>query len=138
MNIVCIEGSFSDWIASRLSRLNVRQDTNAYVVGVLDGMKHGENDLSGQSLVLAYYDAVFSHDFRQFQQIGDYILWGEIFVPQSFDEHELVMTLGRRSYRECWRLLRGQWYLYDELAERFPEISHEVRSAFVPFAKNHF
>lgn len=125
------ENSLVTYFGDRLEKLRVHEDTRSYILGVFNDMGRGIGDLSDESMVLRYYDAVLTGDFKKFQMIGDYVLWATAMVPQSIKEHQLVMSLGQKSYQTCWRLMRGQWTLYNELGERLPEISAEIKVLLV-------
>lgn len=112
----------------RLTHLDVRDDTRSYVLAILSDVRREGCDLSRQSLTLVYKDAIDRGDFIVFRKLGDYVLFAECFAPESLKERELAQTLGRRSYQTCWRLMRGQWECFDELADRLPEIGSVVRS----------
>lgn len=115
------------WFADRLQNLKCREDTRAYVAGVLSGFKTND-DMSRESIVLAFYDAKSKGDFVSFQKIGDWVLWSGVIAPAAIKDHrEVVESIGRMSYYTCHRIMRGQWNLYEELADNLPRISICVR-----------
>lgn len=125
------------WFADRLQGLQRRPETTAYIVGVLKarGNWSPEDDLSDRSIILTFAAAVQSGDFAQFQRLGDWILWADVVVPEHFaDSRELVDGIGRRAYYSCHRILRGQWRVYEELADELPTIVQQVRSKLATVA----
>ena len=117
----------SDLFIDMVSPLTVRDTTKAYVVGVfLDRVKN--QNIQDNSIVLAYAHACTTGRFEKFQELGDWILWTLTFTPEFHSGNQrIVMDLGRRSYETCWRLLRGEWDVFSELADEFPNIIDDVR-----------
>jgi hypothetical protein len=118
------------WFADALEDLKCRQDTRAYVVGALSKRWLDEDDLSDRSLVLTYASARNERSFVGLQRIGDWILYSESIHPLTRDDaqKELVVALGQCSYEACDRLLMHRWPLYEELAERLPEITSSIHT----------
>lgn len=122
------------WFMERLEGLSYRPETLAYVAGVMKTLGHPNvgDDLSGQSVVLAYRDAVLDGGFAAFQRIGDWVLWADVVLPRSIEpSKDVVHAIGQSSYRSCHRILRGQWALYEELADELPQLVVHVRSRLV-------
>jgi len=120
------------WFDNRLVELRskYRPETIAYVVGVLKAQAISKDglDLSNRSVVLEYADAVMTGDFVSFQRIGDWVLWVNIIMPTAFDgSQEAIESIGRHSYYSCHRILKGQWRLYEELADQLPTLALAVR-----------
>lgn len=115
------------WFASRLEPLKFGADTKAYVTGVLSRLQVNDM-LVHDSIVLAFDDARRTGGFAEFQRIGDWVLWVDALHPSFIAEHhEVVESIGRLSYYACHRLMRGQWPVYEELADQFPAIVRGVR-----------
>lgn len=123
--ILVTEQNLATWFATRLTDLDVRDDTRAYVTSVLAGICP-DRDMSRSSLTLAYFDALQLSSFATYQLLGDWVLWSEAFAPEALTERELVLSIGQLSYAACWRMTRGTWLLYDELSDRLPEIAGTV------------
>lgn len=114
-----------EWFARQLIDLRCGREARAYVVGVLAGRI---DDMSHESVVLAYRDAALTGDFATFQRIGDWTLWVSAFAPHPLKgQRDLVERFGRLSYYSCYRIMRGQWRLYEELADELPAIVYDVR-----------
>lgn len=123
------------WLSERLRTLRCGDDTRAYVVGVLQRFQRdaGSLDMSRESVVLAFHEARLRGDFAGFQRIGDWTLWVSSVQPtQDRAQREVIETFGRLSYYSCHRLMRGQWRLYEELADELPVIVYDVRCNLRP------
>lgn len=119
--------SLRSWAAEILERSGIRADVSAYVSGVLSERDLAELVCAG-SVVLAASEAV---TFEHHRRLADGVLAAEVAFPGWLSEPELCVTLARRSYEACWRILRGRWELYGELAERLPSVISVAERAFV-------
>ena len=116
------------WFADRLQGLRCSPEALAYVAGVLSRTRWDNADLSRQSVTLAFRDAALTGDFEGFQRLGDWVLFVDTVYPDHLRDHrELAESFGRRSYYSCHRILRGQWRLYEELADRLPALAAGAR-----------
>lgn len=119
------------WFSNRLTGLDCSSEACAYVVGVLKAQSRpNANDcLAGESITLAYAKARFTGDFAAHQRIGDWVLFANIIVPDSVKEDRiLIEAVGRLSYYACHRILREQWLVYKEIADRFPTLVVQARN----------
>jgi hypothetical protein len=122
------------WFAKQVQGLRFSPETLAYVVGVLKNLSRPRegDDMSKQSIVLAYRDASTKNDFAGFQRLGDWVLWVDVMTPELIDNNrQVVESYGRLSYLSCHRILRGQWHVYEELADELPLIAAKVRQKLV-------
>jgi hypothetical protein len=124
------------WFTEQLNGLQCSPETRAYVVSVLKAQGHpldgavfaGRNS----SVIIAYQEAVVKNDFAAYQRIGDWVLWVDAMCPDSLrGKHEVVENFGRLAYYSCHRILRGQWHIYEELADNLPVIARRVRSKLI-------
>ena len=119
-----------DWFAGQLTDLRCGNEARAYVVGVLSNRI---DDMSDESVVLAFQNASLTGNFAAFQKIGDWTLWVASFAPHPQKaQRELIERFGRLSYFACHRIMRGQWRLYEELADELPAIVYDVRCKIKP------
>jgi hypothetical protein len=72
-----------------------------------------------QSIVLAYIQAT---EFERRRRLADGVLASEIYFDGWLSEPTLCVDLARKCYLACWNTLRPHWPLYEELADRLPEI----------------
>lgn len=78
------------------------------------------------SIVLAYAEA---NDFDRRRRLADGVLAAEVAFVGWHEQPDLCVDLARRCYAACWRYLRPHWPLYEELADRLPEIIVAGRQA---------
>ena len=122
------------WFADRLHGMRRKPETVAYIAGVLKSLAKPRelDDLSKRSVVLEFASARETGDFATFQRIGDWVLWVNIVMPESLEgTREAVESVGRQSYYTCHRILRGQWRVYEELADDLPTIARSARHMLV-------
>jgi hypothetical protein len=122
------------WFADRLHGMRRKPETVAYVAGVLKSLAKPRelDDLSKRSVILEFASARETGDFATFQRIGDWVLWVNIVMPESLEgTREAVESVGRQSYYTCHRILRGQWHVYEELADDLPTIARSARHMLV-------
>jgi len=118
--------------ADKLKGLPHSQEAIAYVVGVLGKRKWGEDDMSDQSLVIAFQDALLKRDFVEFQRIGDWVLFVDTVMPAHLHGvRDFAENVARLSYYECFRLMGQQWRVYEELADELPALVARVRHRLV-------
>lgn len=122
----------SNWFDSITRNLKCSQNTRAYVTSVLTQYKSSIDDMSNQSIIVAYSEAKISGNFVDYQRIGDWVLWISSVYPSAISsDKEVVQTVGRLSYNACHRILRGNWPLYEELADNLIGISQDVNDKFL-------
>ena len=116
------------WFEKKLTNTGIQFDTLAYVVGVLSKFEI-QNDMSNESIVLAFHDAKFNKgDFSSFQKIGDWVLWANTFHPTYIKNNaDVTYSIGRLSYYACHRILQKKWPLYEELADQLPKIVNIIK-----------
>lgn len=76
--------------------------------------------------MLAYANAL---SFDQKRRLADGILVAEIAFTGWHTQSELCIDLARRCYASCWHTLQPHWPLYEELADKLPEIILAGRQA---------
>jgi hypothetical protein len=113
------------WFRKKLENLRARPDTTAYVAGVLIDRELGELVVCG-SVVLAFAEAT---EFDMRRRLADGVLAAEVAFVGWHQQPDLCVDLARQCYASCWRTLRPHWPLYEELADRLPEIIVAVRQA---------
>jgi len=124
------------WFVEQLQGLRCSPETRAYVANVLKTLSHPHEDavFAGRncSVIAAYQEAVVKNDFATYQRIGDWVLWVDAMCPDSLrGKQEVVENFGRLAYYSCHRILRGQWHIYEELADSLPSIATRIRQRFI-------
>ena len=122
--------SVNDFFDDALQDLSCDPKTRAYVVSIFTKFAKTPFDLPSQSITLTYFQAKQNQDFAIYQSLGDWIFFCRVEFPDhltSFASDDYCLTVGRLSYLSCYRLLKRQWLLYQELADRFIELENEAR-----------
>jgi hypothetical protein len=123
-----IQANLQAWFQTKLKNAKARPDTIAYVAGILTDHKLANLVVCG-SVVLAFSNAV---QFDEKRKLADGVLAAEIAFSGWHAQPELCIELARRSYASCWNILKPHWPLYEELADRLPEIVVNMRSIIQP------
>lgn len=99
----------------------------AYVTGVL-AKSNPTIVVPNRSVVLAFSAARQTGDFAQFQRLGDEVLFVGSVFPESIASHrEVTESVGSLSYYACYRIMRRQWLVYEELADQLPVVVRAVK-----------
>lgn len=118
----------SAWFETRLKHVNVEEDTRAYIVGLfLEMSVSSAGDMSNESIVLAYANAIETGDFCLFKRCADWILWAGVHVPTNFESFELASNIGMKSYASCDRIMMHKWPVFKQLSSQLPEIIGNTR-----------
>jgi hypothetical protein len=122
-----------DFFVSLANDLKCERETQTYIISILVQNKNAEHDLSKESLTLIYSDAFFNQDFGKFQNIGDYVFFINSIFPQYFQaaSEQYYIHLGQLSYYQCYKILQRKWKLYEEIADRLPELTEELRNKLI-------
>ena len=117
-----------EWFEERLENLQVLDETRAYMVGLFYDMHcGGDRDLSNESIVLVYAEAVQMGDFRRYQRCADWGLWVSVCAPESLEAPDVVTELSMSCYEACDRIMLRKWPAFNELATSFPVIVEDAR-----------
>lgn len=112
-----------------LESLPCEHATKAYIVSIYTKYRGVEHDLSKDSLTLLYAQAKEKQDFISFQDIGDWIFFANTITPNHLNNAspEYYHTLARVSYYSCYRLIRREWKLFEELSDNFVTLESEAK-----------
>lgn len=124
--IVTLDNYFEGFI--RESLFQYSEETQAYVSNVFSRSHKDLVAPLNRSIVLSYASARETGCFSSLQEIGDTVLFGAAFLSEGFSS-DVVMSIGQLSYVSCWRMLRGKWTLYEELADNLPAITEHIAKA---------
>lgn len=113
---------------------NYQKPTCAYVINVFKSAKKESGDYSKDSLTIVYSQAKFEQRFELFQNIADWILFMKSLYPASLRgaSEEYYNALAQDSYYRCYRLLNRQWLLFEELADKFPQLTKNLQVILLP------
>lgn len=121
--------SLNEFFDAALEDLTCDPKTRSYIVGVFT--KYGKTafDLPNESITLTFFQAKQRQDFATYQSLGDWVF----FTRAAFPEHlasasdDYYLTVGQISYWSCYRLIKRQWQLFEELADDFARLESEAR-----------
>lgn len=106
----------------------ISEPTLSYVIQVMSSYGLStENDLSKNSLVLAFLDAKTRFDFASFQRIGDWSLWALSILPKR-ENNDVIYDVGSMSYRMCHTIVK-KWDVYKHLSTNMHEITKTVNDS---------
>lgn len=108
------------------NKLKVQDTTKSYIVSTLINYK--SNYIIDIPICIKFSEATFNNDFKQFQEIADFILFAGSIYPAYFKNmnEEYFISLGQMSYLKCYKLINKQWKLYEELADKLPEVTRTI------------
>lgn len=123
-----LQETVADFFEKRLGDLHCQYDTRAYIVGILGKYQSAKFDLSKESLTLYFAEARQHHNFAKYQACGDWVFYCRVVMPEHLRHAspEYYDTMARLSYYACYRLLNRQWKSFEELADNFIPLEHEV------------
>jgi hypothetical protein len=118
--------SFFDEILQPLSCENA---TKAYIISIYTKYRRADHDLSKDSLTLLFAQAKEKQDFMSFQDIGDWIFFTNTIIPLHLKNasSDYYHTLGQISYYSCYKLIKKQWKLFEELSDNFIMLEKEAK-----------
>lgn len=102
-------------------------ETKEYIKSIL--IKYIKCDLKAfnDNYSLKYIDAITTHQFSLFQDLGDELLFINSIFPENIKtSREYYKDLGKMSYFKCYKLMNKKWPLYLELADKFDYISESI------------
>lgn len=121
-----------NFFSEKLNDFPYGDTVKAYIISICKQYLKPDNDFSKQSLTLLYIKACENGDFSQFQSIADWSFWLAVFQAPAFIEHKILYEgIARTSYDRCHRILRGQWPIFEQLADEFPQITKLTREKIV-------
>lgn len=120
--------NINDFFSEVLKDLKCQEDTRAYIVSIYSKYSHAVHDLSKDSVTLLFSQARQKQDFPTYQNIGDWIFFANTWAPRhmQFCSKDYYDTIGRLSYYSCYKLINKQWKLFEELADNFISLEHQV------------
>lgn len=116
-----------------LKKLKCESNTRAYIISTLSQFGKQSFDFSKDSLTIIYSKAKFSQDFGQFQNLADWLLMTRCVFPECLSgaSSEYYITLGQLSYYSCFRLIKKQWRLFEELADSFEHLTSQINHLYL-------
>jgi hypothetical protein len=124
-----LHGNITIFFEDLLNDLKCQQDTKAYIVSIYGKYKGAENDLSKYSITDVFSQARAKQDFLTYQNLADWIFFINTVAPQhlKFASKDYYDNVARASYYTCYRMINREWKLYEELADRFINLTGQVK-----------
>ena len=124
--------SLEEYLNNRVKNLNCREDTSAYIINTLCNYKNNVYDFQNKSLTLEFAKAKFESSFKIYNELADHILFMETVFKGSLNgaTTEYYYAIAQSSYFKCHILMNRSWILYEELADRLPELITQLQNEF--------
>lgn len=118
-------GNLADFFKKNLEQLKCDETTKAYIVGLLSRAPQGEFNLAGRSITVSFANAKENYDFFAFQRLADYLFFTNAIFGQYLEANNTQYNedIGRMSYYNCYRILKKQWIIYEDLADNFGNLT---------------
>jgi hypothetical protein len=119
--------------------INCNEVTRSYIVSIFVDIKISD-DFSTKSITLLYNQAIENYDFETFRKLGDWLFFAKSMYPKSLNSAspEYYNAIAQCSYYTCYRILHGQWLLYEELADEFPRLTADINRSLSRSSDNTF
>jgi hypothetical protein len=121
--------SLNAFFDTALAELSCDPKTRSYIVSIF--VKYGKTsfDLPNESITMTFFHAKQNQDFATFQSLGDWMFFCRVEFPEHLvsASDDFYLTVGQMSYLSCYKLLKRQWLLYQEMSDRFIELENETR-----------
>ena len=115
--------SLEDFFAEKVKNVPCEKETKAYLISTFTNFKQTTGDFSKDSVTLKYIQAQSEYNFELYQQIADWILFIKATFPKAQNaSDDYYNTIAQLSYYKCYKMLNGEWKLFEELADRFPVV----------------
>ncbi len=117
------------YFVEKVNNLSGRNDTKAYITSTLLKYKTATYDLSKEILILEYAKAKEKNDFSIYQNLADWILFVGSIHPNSLKEPSegYYYSIAQVSYYKCYTIVNKSWPLFEEMADRLPQITYYLR-----------
>jgi hypothetical protein len=121
-----LKESFDDFLDQWIDIESEYWETSAYIKATMKKYLRS-NDMLGKSVVLTWFEAKNERSFEKFQDIGDWVFFTSVYLPQSIPcDIDFYQSVGRSSYYRCYRFLNGTWPVYEELADKFHDFVEQL------------
>lgn len=119
----------NNYIENKINKLSYSIELQSYLIQIL---KKPSIDLHNTIIILEYAKAYNNYNFNKFQQIGDWILFSQSIYPNSLNggTFEYFTSIGQISYFQCYKILKKQWKIYEELSDLLPDIIIDLNKAW--------
>jgi len=128
--MIISHGNINGFFDELLDDLKCQKDTRSYIVGIFGKYRSTEFDFSKDSIGDLFCQARNKHDFSLYQNLGDWLFFSNSIAPQhlQFASKDYYDNIARLSYYSCYKLINGQWRLFEELADNLPNLEEQVKN----------
>lgn len=122
----------SSFFQERLSDIKCQRDTKSYIIGIFTKYRSSDQDFSQCNITCLFAQAREHHNFATYQNLADWLFFVNSLNPEHLKHasSDYYDTVAKLSYYSCYRLINRQWKLFEELADRFTELTQDVRLTF--------
>lgn len=104
----------------KLNQIEIEfEETKEYIKSIF--IKYLNFNLNGfnESYTLKYINA--NNKFDRYQDLADELLFMSSLFPESLNyaSKDYYKSIGKLSYYKCFKILNGQWPLFEELSDKF-------------------
>ncbi|MDP2683511.1 MAG: hypothetical protein Q8P20_00485 [bacterium] len=121
------ENNLYNFFNSRIKLARCDEKTKTYIISIFSDINHSKN-FSKESITLSYNNALEKYSFNEFKQIGDWLFFTKSIFPNSLSgaSAEYYNAIASSAYYKCHILMKRQWLLFEELADRFGYLTSAV------------
>ncbi len=114
--------TFDEFITERLDNIRYSQiETKEYIKGTFIKYIKPVN-IPNNNVTLLFAKAKKEYSFQQFQELADWILFIKSMYPTYLKgaSPEYYNTIAQLSYYNCYKIVNGEWKLFEELSDNLP------------------
>lgn len=104
----------------KLNLINIEfKETKEYIKSIFIKYLNFNLNNFNESYTLKYINA--NNKFDKYQDLADELLFMSSLFPESLNyaSKNYYESIGKLSYYRCFKILNGQWPLFEELSDKF-------------------
>lgn len=112
----------NDFFAKIIRNLPTQhRETGTYIEGIYKKYVSETPNILNKSITLEFIAAKFEYSFIKYQNLGDCLFFLFTIFPGFLNaaSPEYYTAIAQNSYYKCYRLLNGQWPLFEDMADNF-------------------
>lgn len=80
-------------------------------------------------MTIEYSEAKFNYSFEKYQNLADWLFFMESMFPEALKgaSKEYYHSIAQNAYYKCYILLGRSWMLFEEIADKFPNIIEQLQ-----------
>ena len=121
--------SFNKLLEENLEQLKCLTTTKAYIAGLFKDFMRPDFNYSGESITILFHYAKQTHNFKIYQNLGDWLLFCETIFPEhlKFASKEYYTVVAQLSYYSCYKMTNKKWIVFEQLADEFIPLTSQTR-----------